>query len=147
MALDRRNAIARSGIVSCMADYQDLTDLQLMILTALWNRKEATVSELHEELRRRAPVSRKTVATLLARLERRGMVRHRMSGRDGMYRAVAGRRGVVLSRMSAMLGAMFGSPEPAPGAHAVDPSDVRSGDVRRLLALLRRAERDLKDLE
>jgi len=130
-----------------MPDYQDLTDLQLAILTALWSRREATVSELHEELDRRSPISRKTVATLLSRLERRGMVRHRMSGRDGIYRAVAGRKSVVLSRMSAMLDAMFGTPEHAPGAHAVDPADVRSGDVRRLLALLRRAERDVKEME
>src|SRR4029078_3088281 len=104
-------------------DYQALTDLQLMILAALWERKEATVSELHEELGRRTPVSRKTVATLLSRLERRGMVRHRMSGREGIYRAVAGRRGVVLSRMSAMLDAMFGASEHGPGAQAVESTD------------------------
>lgn len=130
-----------------MTDYQDLTDLQLTILTALWERKEATVSELHEALNVRAPISRKTIATLLSRLERRGMVRHRMSGRDGIYRAVARRRGVLLSRMSAMLDAMFGETQHAPGAHAIEPGDVRSGDVRRLLTLLRRAERDIKELE
>ncbi len=130
-----------------MADFKELTDLQLMILSALWQRGEATVSELHEEMNRRSPIARKTIATLLSRLERRGMVRHRMSGRDGIYRAVARRRGVVLARMAAMLDAMFGEAGHAPAPQVVDPADVRSGDVRRILAMLRRAERDIKDLE
>ena len=129
-----------------MAESSDLTDLQLMILTALWQHREATVSELHEAVNQQAAVSRKTIATLLSRLERRGMVRHRMQGRDGVYRAVAGRRGVVLARMSAMLGAMFGEVGTA-GAHAVEPSEVKAGDVKRILAMLRRAERDIKELE
>jgi len=127
-----------------MPDYRDLTDLQLRILAVLWQRRDATVSELHDALAPQGDVSRKTVATLLSRLERRGMVRHRMEGRDGVYRAVAGRRNVVLSRMSALLTAMFGEPQHSLGAHAVDPAGVRSGDVRRLLALLRKAERDIK---
>lgn len=130
-----------------MAERQELTDLQLTILTALWERREATVSELHGALNARAPISRKTVATLLTRLERRGMVRHRMVGRDGIYRATARRRGVVLGRIGAVLGAMFGEPGGAAGAHAVGADEVRSGDVKRILALLRQAERDIRDLD
>ena len=130
-----------------MPDSSDLTDLQLKLLSLLWERREATVSELHEEMNQRATISRKTVATLLSRLERRGMVRHRMSGRDGIYRAVAGRRNVVINRMASVLDAMFGDVARMPGAHGVDPAEVRSGDVRRILAMLRRAERDIKDLE
>lgn len=127
-----------------MSDYHDLTDLQLMILSALWERREATVSELHEVLGARADVSRKTVATLLSRLERRGIVAHRLDGRDGRYRAIAGRRGVMLARISALFDAIFGHAAAEPGAHAVSRKEVRSGDVARVLALLRQAERDLK---
>ena len=130
-----------------MPNASDLTDLQLTLLSHLWERREATVSELHEEMELRSAISRKTVATLLSRLERRGMVRHRMAGREGIYRAVAGRRNVVIRRMASVLDAIFGESAHAPSAHGVDPSEVRSGDVRRILAMLRRAERDIQDLE
>ena len=129
-----------------MPDYSDLTDLQLMILSALWDRREATIGELYEALEPRNGVARKTIATLLSRLEKRGLVKHRFEGREGVYRAAVTRRKVTLSRMTGVLGALF-DPKGASAAAAVSRDDVRSGDVERLRALLRKAERDLEDLE
>ncbi len=133
-----------------MSDLAELTDLQLMILGVFWQRREATIGEVHEALRARTDVSRKTIATLLSRLERRGLVRHRMDGREGVYKAMVNRREVLASRMAGVLGALFDlSPRgaAAAGARAIDASEVKPGDVARLRALLRRAERDLHDAE
>jgi predicted transcriptional regulator len=127
-----------------MPAYGDLTDLQLTIMSVLWSEREATIGTIHEHLARRGSVARKTVATILSRLEQRKLVSHRMDGREGVYRARAGKRSVLRSRMASLLGAVFlGQPKLA-GAHALDPADVRAGDVEQLVTLLRQLERDVK---
>ena len=129
-----------------MPDYSDLTDLQLMILSALWEQGEATSGELYDVLEPRSGVARKTIATLLLRLEKRGLVKHRFEGREGVYRAAVTKRKVTLSRMTGMLAALFDS-KGGSAAAAVSRDDVKDGDVERLRALLRKATRDLEDLE
>src|SRR5512140_1626633 len=123
-----------------MPDYRDLTDLQLALLGVLWDRREATIGEVHESLRDHTDVTRKTVATLMSRLEKRGVVRHRTVGNEGVYTATVSRRVVLISRMVAVLGAVFESPAP----HIVERGEVRAGDVARLRSLLRKAERDIR---
>jgi BlaI family transcriptional regulator, penicillinase repressor len=125
----------------------ELTDLQLSILSVLWDRREATVAEIHEAIGERAGASRKTIATLLDRLERRGYVRHKARDRENVYRATVSRQRVVVSRVGSLLGALFTPKSRAAGARAVDASEVRPGDVEQLLALLRRAERDVRKME
>jgi predicted transcriptional regulator len=132
-----------------MPEPADLTDFQLAILSVLWDRREATVAEVYEVLQERSPAARKTIATLLDRLERRGLVKHRVRDRENVYRATVSKRKVVMSRISGVLGALFGPAATArsAGARAVDASEVRPGDVDRVLELLRRAQRDVRDME
>lgn len=127
-----------------MPDYRDLTDLQLALLGVLWDRREATIGEVHESLRDQTGVTRKTVATLMSRLERRGVVRHRTVGNEGVYTATVSRRAVLISRMVAVLGAVFESPTGRPAPHIVERGEIRAGDVARLRSLLRKAERDIR---
>jgi predicted transcriptional regulator len=65
-----------------------LTDLQLAILSVLWERGEATVLDLHDALRSERRIAQSTVATLLSRLEDREIVAHREEGRQYVYRAL-----------------------------------------------------------
>lgn len=70
-----------------MTDPQ-LSDLQLALMRVLLDRQEATAAEVHEQVcehdRALAPT---TVATLLQRLEKRGLVSHSLRGRTYVYRA------------------------------------------------------------
>jgi predicted transcriptional regulator len=126
-----------------MADYHELTNLHLAILGILWQRREATVAEIHEALEPRMRVSRKTVATLLSRLEQRGLVRRRSERNGNVFIAAVRRRTVLVARLAAMLAAVFDSPLRPVAPHAVESREVRPGDVARLRQLLRKAERDL----
>lgn len=128
-----------------MPDYSDLTDLQLMIMSVLWNEKQATIGTVHEQLSEQTPVTRKTIAMILSRLEQRGMVKHELDDRSGVYKATVARKSVLRARMASLLGAVFvGQPRMA-GALALDPADVRSGDVAKLVTMIRQLERDVKD--
>jgi predicted transcriptional regulator len=126
-------------------DLADLTDLHLLILGALWAQGTATIAEIHAAIRHRTDAAPKTIATLLARLEQRGIVTHHITGREGVYRALVGRRAVIVARMGGMLGSLFAAEEGAVGAASVGAAavgaEVRDGDAERLRALLRRAER------
>lgn len=127
-----------------MPDYRDLTDLQLALLGVLWDRREASIADVYESLRGRTRVSRKTVATLMSRLEKRGVVRHRALGNEFVYAATVSRRTVLISRMVAVLGAVFEARSSGSAPHIVERGEIRAGDAARLRKLLRRAERDIR---
>jgi len=124
-------------------DLSELTDLHLLILGALWANGESSISAVHDAIASRG-VSTKTIATILGRLEKRRLVSHRMEGREGVYRPLVSRRQAVISRLGGVLDSLFAAEEPAAGAGLVSRKDMKPGDSKRLLELLRKAERDVK---
>jgi BlaI family penicillinase repressor len=123
----------------------DLTDLQLLILGALWAAGPSTIADVHAAVRHRADIAPKTIATLLGRLEQRGLVTHDRRGRQSVYRALVERRDVLVARVEGVLASLFAAADGAAGAGALARADTRRGDAERLRALLRRAERDLDE--
>lgn len=65
---------------------KNLGDLQLAILRALWERGEAPVSKVHAALADRG-LALTTIATMLRKMEEKGLVAHREQGRQFFYRA------------------------------------------------------------
>ena len=64
-----------------------LGDLQLKILKILWECHEGAVSVVHDSLGGSAQFAYTTVATMLRKMEGRGLVTHREEGRSFIYRA------------------------------------------------------------
>jgi hypothetical protein len=67
-----------------------------------------------------------------------------MDGRESVYKARVAKHSVLRSRMASLLGAVFLGQPRAAGAAALDPADVKPGDVDQLVSLLRRLERDVQ---
>ena len=63
-----------------------LTALQLAVMQVLWSRDEASVTYVQRAMTGRR-LALTTVATLLVRLEQRGLVSHRAEGRQYIYRS------------------------------------------------------------
>ena len=59
-----------------MSETHQLTELQIAVMRVLWEKGEATVAEIWEALRPERGLAQTTVATLLCRLEKRGVVAH-----------------------------------------------------------------------
>ena len=59
-----------------------LTAPQLAVLRVLWERSEATVAQVQGALLADRPLAATTIATLLSRLEKRGIVAYRIKGRQ-----------------------------------------------------------------
>jgi predicted transcriptional regulator len=62
------------------------TERELDILKVLWDRGEATVRDVYEELRERLPIVQNTVQALMRTMEEKGLARHRLEGRTFIYR-------------------------------------------------------------
>ena len=64
-----------------------LSELQLAILHVLWSKPGATVLDVHAALSRTRSLTPSTVATVLVRLESRGVVERSKRGRQFCYTA------------------------------------------------------------
>ncbi|MFO1095890.1 MAG: BlaI/MecI/CopY family transcriptional regulator [Planctomycetaceae bacterium] len=58
-------------------DLPPLSDTQLEIMNLIWQRGEASVSDVWKALAERRPVARNTIHTLIVRLEEKGWLTHR----------------------------------------------------------------------
>ncbi|MFO1076698.1 MAG: BlaI/MecI/CopY family transcriptional regulator [Planctomycetota bacterium] len=65
---------------------RNLGDLQLAILRSLWDSGEAAVASVHSALADRG-LALTTIATMLRKMEEKGLVAHRENGRQFLYRA------------------------------------------------------------
>jgi BlaI family transcriptional regulator, penicillinase repressor len=67
------------------------TDRDLEILKILWERGEASVRDVYEQMRETTPIVQNTVQAFLRTMEEKGLVRHRVEGRTFVYKPVAPR--------------------------------------------------------
>jgi len=76
-----------------------LGDLQIRILKILWDRREATVAEVHKALGGHSKFAYTTIATMLRKMEGRALVSHREEKRVFVYKpeveATAVSRGIA----------------------------------------------------
>ena len=84
-----------------------LGDLQLRIMKILWTEEEATVAEVHGILASERDLAYTTVATMLRKMEARGLVRHRLEGRSFVYRAAIGAEEVSTGMADDLLDRLF----------------------------------------
>ena len=123
-----------------MNDTPALTELQLAILDILWDRSEATTQDVHAALAADRGLALTTVATLLTRLERKGVLVHRKDGRQHVYRATVSRDDVRQSKVRELTETLFDGDPTALMSHLVDPETVSPDDLTRIRALIRAAE-------
>ena len=121
-----------------MKELHRLTDLQIDILRVLWKRGEATVGDVHQALEEKTRLARKTVGTLLFRLEQQGVIEHREEGREYVYTPRVTRDEVERAAVGSVLGRLFGGDVTAMVSHALRAEEVAPGDVERLRELLER---------
>ena len=126
-----------------MSNGSDLTDLQLTLLRVLWERGEATTQEVHEALLPVKQLAPTTVATLLSRLERRGVLTHRREGRHHVYRPLVTERQVRRSKVQDLMNGLFGGQVSALMSHLVGSDDVEADELKRIRAMIDEAEERL----
>lgn len=120
-----------------MSSPSQLSDLQLSVMQVLWTRDEATVAEVHAALHVQRGLAMTTIATLLSRLEKRGLVTHRAHGRQFVYRASVTEDEVRVHQVSRLTDKLFRGDVTELVCHLLSDRDLEPGDLERVRALLR----------
>lgn len=119
-----------------MPAVHELTALQISLLRLLWDRGEASVAEVWEALYPERRLAQTTIATLLSRLERRGVVTRRAAERQYLYRALVTEDEVKESMVSELTERLFGGDVTALVNHLLESQEVAPGDLTRLRAMI-----------
>lgn len=117
-----------------------LSELQIAVMRELWSRQEASTAEVAQALADQRGLAHTTVATLLTRLEKRGVVAARRDGRQLVYRALVSEEQVRRSMVAGLLGSVFGGDAPALVSHLVRESELGADDLERIKRLLAKAK-------
>jgi predicted transcriptional regulator len=125
-----------------------LTELQLEIMNVLWERGEVSVGDVRAALKPRHDLAHTTVSTLLTRLEKKGIVRHRAEGRQYLYSPAVEAARVQRSMMrglSQMLDQLFGGDLTHAVSHLLSKSDIDEDDLARVKELIEQKEAELRE--
>jgi predicted transcriptional regulator len=112
-----------------------LGDLQLAILRVLWRDGEATVADVHEALAAARGLAPTTIATMLQKLERKG-VEHRTEGRRFVYRPLVSEDQVTRSAVAELTAQLFRGDVTALVSHLLSEHDVDRAELARLRTLI-----------
>src|SRR5256714_15113457 len=123
-----------------MSGRHQLTELQLAIMRVIWDRSEATVQEIWEALHAERGLAQTTVATMLSRLERRGVVTRRAQARQYHYRAAVTDQEAQHSMVGERTERLFDGDVTALVQHLLQGEDVSPGDIAKIRDMIERVE-------
>ena len=113
-----------------------LSDLQLDIMRVLWVAPGSTVVSVAEALRASRALAHTTVATMLTRLEKRGVVAATRDGRQLRYTAMVSESQVQRSMVSGLLSSLFRGNASALLSHLLREDEIGASDLEKMRALL-----------
>lgn len=113
-----------------------LSALQLAVMRVLWSRGRATVAEVQEHMETTRPLAYSTLATVLRRLEDRGIVRHVAVGRSFVYEPVLPPQAVGTSLLSDLLRHVFAGSASQLVCHLLETRDIDADELARIQQLV-----------
>ncbi len=119
-----------------MSESHLLTALQISIMRVLWDRGRASVAEIYEALRPVRGLAQTTVATLLSRLEKRGVVAHHTRARQFIYYPIVTEADVRRSMVSQLTERLFNGDVTALVSHLLDAREMSTGDLAKVKELI-----------
>ncbi len=119
-----------------------LSDLQLAIMRALWQKPNATTVEVVDAIRSTRALAHTTVATLLTRLEKRGLIEVNREGRQLSYRALFSESQIQRSMVSELVSSLFMGNTSALLSHLVKEDEINNDDLEKIRTLLERKGKD-----
>jgi BlaI family penicillinase repressor len=119
-----------------MEESHHLGDLQLAIMRVLWGRDEATVADVHETLEPERGLALTTIATMLAKMEKKGVVEHRAEGRRFLYRPTVSEGQVRRSMVSDLTSQLFRGDALALVNHLLSEHEIDGQELNQLRKLI-----------
>ena len=123
------------------SETHQLTELQMAVMRVLWEKREATVADICDALRAERGLALTTVATLLSRLEKRGIVEHRARARQFLYSARVSESEVRRGMVQELTERLFDGDVAALMSHLLSARSVSPGDLARVKKLVETHEK------
>jgi BlaI family transcriptional regulator, penicillinase repressor len=121
-----------------------LGDLQLKIMKFLWSRSEpATIADVHQALSDGEDLAYTTIATMLRKMEARGLVRHRLHERKFLYRAAVQADEITRKISAHFLDRLFEGSLADMLAHLLTTREVSREELARLEELIAKRKKRL----
>lgn len=105
-------------------------------MDVLWEAGEATVAQVHEALTGDEARALTTVATMLTKMESKGVVASRREGRQLVYRPTVTREEVRRSMVGSLTNTLFGGRTQELVVHLLDEHALSNEDLARLRELI-----------
>ena len=119
-----------------------LTNLQMDVMQVLWQQGEATVAQVHTALQDERQLALTTVATLLSRLEKYGLLTHRTEGRQYIYRSLVSQSEARRSQLADLINQFFHGNPADLVYHLISEAEVDDKDLERLQTLIESKEQE-----
>jgi BlaI family transcriptional regulator, penicillinase repressor len=133
-----------------VSESHQLGALQLSIMRVLWRAGEATVARVHEdllaELEHEEPRALTTIATMLQKMEKKGIVAHRAEGRTFVYYPTVTEAAVQRSMVSDLMENLFAGDATALVSHLLVEGEIDARELRALKDLIARREHAAKEV-
>ena len=120
-----------------------LGDLQLRILQSLWAKPDAAVADVHAELKPERDLAHTTIATMLRKMEERGLLTHSVAGRSFLYRAAVGEAEISHGMTSHLVDRLFEGSLADVVSHLLTTREVSRDELRELEKLIAAKKKQL----
>lgn len=113
-----------------------LGDLQLAIMRILWQQGEGTVAEVHEALEPERGLALTTIATMLTKMEKKGVVDHRAEGRKFIFRPRVSEGQVRRSMVADLTSQLFRGDVTALVNHLLSEHEIDAQELAQLREMI-----------
>jgi BlaI family penicillinase repressor len=121
-----------------------LGDLQLRILQLLWEHGEMAASAVHAALHPERGLAPTTIATMLGKMEARGLITHREEGRAFIYRAAVEAGDVTRDLGNHFVERLFAGSVAGAVSHLLRTREVSRKELEQLEKLIKEEKRKAK---
>lgn len=119
-----------------MAKDRKLGDLQHAIMRVLWERGESSVSDVHLALLDDRGLAPTTIATMLAKMHKKGVVGRRTEGRQFRYSAAVSEAEVQRSMVSELTERLFDGNAAALVSHLLEAQRIDRRELQEIQRLI-----------
>lgn len=122
-----------------MAKDVRLSDQQFQLVQAVNKLGGASAKQVQRELAH-LKLAHTTIATVLTRLEKKGVLASEVSGRERVYRSLVNEESIRQSMVASMVSTFFKGDSKALMAHLVNEGEVDSNELDELKAMIREGD-------
>jgi len=120
-----------------------LGELQLKIMQALWDRPDATIAQVRAAVSPDASLAHSTIATMLRKMEARGLIKHRVLDRKFLYRPLVKEDEVARKMSEHFIEGLFEGSLAGMVSHLLKTQDISRQELERLEKLIAEQKRKL----